>query len=404
MTYREVRCRNCGNIMRFPEGETHIRCAQCGTEYTLSSQPKQENEVKIIQYGGGGALFKAYIPGGWNYQVIDDNPSVSSLAPVCKGLQMYSNSGAQMVFLPFAYYKDFTQQKPSMFSSFMGQANRDYQLDPVSLVCYRRSVELAQYAYERITTITSGVQIQLQPLSPDALNTKAMRFQQEASRKLDGPIRLEPGKFRFRVQMNGGVYDGYFATILAKRNGSQQNGRGDMMDMLKKGMAMMGAMYGIGGMGTFDWGRSFDLLLLYPHNDTAKYEAVLDRFIEEIEYGPLYYALQDAELQNAQRVQIQGAMQRQQTAIRSSQRISQTLSETSDIINQGNWERSQRMDRIWEKNSEAIRGVNSYTDSTGRQYEADVAYDHVYQSGDTYVGSKNGSLDMGPEWEELKRR
>ena len=88
---------------------------------------------------------------------------------------------------------------------------------------------------------------------------------------------------------------------------------------------------------------------LYPHNDTAKYEAVLDRFIEEIEYGPLYYALQDAELQNAQRVQIQGAMQRQQTAIRSSQRISQTLSETSDIINQGNWERSQRMDRIWEK-------------------------------------------------------
>ena len=390
--------------MRFPEGETHIRCAQCGTEYTLSSQPKQENEVKIIQYGGGGALFKAYIPGGWNYQVIDDNPSVSSLAPVCKGLQMYSNSGAQMVFLPFAYYKDFTQQKPSMFSSFMGQANRDYQLDPTSLVCYRRSVELAQYAYERITTITSGVQIQLQPLSPDALNTKAMRFQQEASRKLDGPIRLEPGKFRFRVQMNGGVYDGYFATILAKRNGSQQNGRGDMMDMLKKGMAMMGAMYGIGGMGTFDWGRSFDLLLLYPHNDTAKYEAVLDRFIEEIEYGPLYYALQDAELQNAQRVQIQGAMQRQQTAIRSSQRISQTLSETSDIINQGNWERSQRMDRIWEKNSEAIRGVNSYTDSTGRQYEADVAYDHVYRSGDTYVGSKNGSLDMGPEWEELKRR
>ena len=39
--------------MRFPEGETHIRCAQCGTEYTLSSQPKQENEVKIIPPPGG---------------------------------------------------------------------------------------------------------------------------------------------------------------------------------------------------------------------------------------------------------------------------------------------------------------------------------------------------------------
>ena len=98
-------------------------------------------------------------------------------------------------------------------------------------------------------------------------------------------------------------------------------------------------------------------------------------------------------------------MQRQQNAIRSSQQISRTLSETSDIVNQAYWDRSERMDRVWEKNSEAVRGVNSYTDSTGRQYEADVAYDHVYRRGDdTFAGSKNGSVDLGPEWEELKRR
>lgn len=67
--------------------------------------------------------------------------------------------------------------------------------------------------------------------------------------------------------------------------------------------------------------------------------------------------------------------------------------------------RIEPMDRVWEKNSEAVRGVNSYTDFTGRQYEADVAYDHVYRRGDgTFAGSKNGSADLGPEWEELKRR
>lgn len=54
--------------------------------------------------------------------------------------------------------------------------------------------------------------------------------------------------------------------------------------------------------------------------------------------------------------------------------------------------------------SEAVRGVNTYTDYAGRSYEADVSYDHIYRYNDTFVGSMNGGLELGSEWEELKKK
>ena len=302
------------------------------------------------------------------------------------------------LFLPFAYYKDYTPG-----SSLPGMGPRDYQLDPRSLVCYRRMVPLSQYAVERISAICGVPQIQMRPCSGELLQKKALLFQQEASQKLEKNVLTEAGKFQFRFQQNNMVYDGYFATILAKAPKESSGGSPDVMDLLKKGMAFMGAMYGIGGMESFDWGRSFDLLLVYPHVEKDSYEVIFDKFLAELRYAPLYFALQDEELRNTQQIQIQGAMQRQQNAIRSSQQISRTLSETSDIVNQGIHDHSRQMDRIYDRSSDGIRGVNTYTDSTGRGYEADVGYEHIYRHNDTFVGSKDGSLQLGPEWEELER-
>lgn len=61
------------------------------------------------------------------------------------------------------------------------------------------------------------------------------------------------------------------------------------------------------------------------------------------------------------------------------------------------------MDRIIDHSSDGIRGVNRFTDYGGNSYQADVAYEHIYRNGDTFVGSKDGSLELGPQWEELKK-
>lgn len=404
MEDRKIRCRNCGNYIKVPEGALRIQCNYCGAKYALSSQKRenqnrQKQNIQLIDYMGRGALFKAYIPSGWSYRVIEDN-SISSLAAVCKGLQLSSGDGAELLFLPFAYYKDYGQRN----SVLPGRKSKDYQLDPFSLVCYRRLTDIKQYAFERIAMIGKTTQVQLAEVSCEILRKKTEKFWREAEQKLNAPVLVNPGKFHFRFWKNGMIYEGIFATIIARTDKTKQTGRDDIMDALKKGMAIMGAMYGIGGIATFDWGRAFDLMLIYPQTDGKNYEAMFDRFIEEFEYGFLYYALQDEELHNTQQIQRTGAMQRQQNAIRASQNLSRTLSETSDIVNQGCWEHSQQMDRIYDKYSEAVRGVNTYTDSTGKEYEADISYDHVYRRGDSYVGSKDGSLELGPDWEELKRK
>lgn len=70
--------------MHVAEDAERIRCPYCGTEYVLKSQCNEKNPVRIINYGGRGALFQSYIPAEWDYRVFDDNDSISTLATVCK--------------------------------------------------------------------------------------------------------------------------------------------------------------------------------------------------------------------------------------------------------------------------------------------------------------------------------
>ena len=165
----------------------------------------------------------------------------------------------------------------------------------------------------------------------------------------------------------------------------------------------MGAMYGIGGMGSFDWGRYYDLILVYPNNIDSDYETIFDNFLKNFDYGPIYFALQNEEIQRVQQIQLQGAMSRQQNAIRASQNISATLSQTSDIVNSAVQSHSVQMNHIIDHSTDGIRGVEYYHDTNGQTYKADVKYDHIYKKGSTFVGSSDGSLELGPEWEELKK-
>lgn len=48
--------------------------------------------------------------------------------------------------------------------------------------------------------------------------------------------------------------------------------------------------------------------------------------------------------------------------------------------------------------------MDHYRDSYGNTYQADVKYEHIYKNGNTFVASTDGSLQLGPDWEELKNR
>ena len=398
----QIRCPNCNTPIKVEEGATHIHCLGCGKEYQLK-QP----EIKMIDYANRGPIFQAYVPQGWSYGIFDDNDSISSLASVCKGLQLVSQSGAQMVFYPFAFYKDADPKPVFNFGFNACSANREYQFDPITFTNYSKFMDLPQYAIRRITSIctqlfnNSPLNIQLQPMDFADAEKMTMYFKQASEEKMKKPCIAFPGKFSFSFHLNGQQYNGFFSSVLSHTQNTSQNA--NWQDVLRKGVSFMGAMYGIGGMGSFDWGRYYDLMLVYPNNIDRDYETIFDNFLKNFDYGPVYFALQNEEMQRAQQIQLQGAMSCQQSAIRASQNISATLSQTSDIVNSAVQSHSEQMNHIIDHSTDGIRGVEYYHDTNGQTYQADVKYDHIYKKGSTFVGSGDGSLQLGPEWEELKK-
>lgn len=398
----QIRCPNCNTPIQVEEDTIHIHCPRCGKEYQL-----KQSEAKMIDYANRGPIFQAYVPQGWSYGIFDDNDSISSLASVCKGLQLVSQSGAQMVFYPFAFYKDVDPKPTFNFGFNACSANREYQFDPITFTNYSKFMDLPLYAIRRITSIctqlfrSSPVNIKLQPMDFIDGEKMTMYFKQASEERMKKPCIAFPGKFNFSFHINGQQYNGFFSSVLSHTQNTSQNA--NWQDVLRKGVSFMGAMYGIGGMGSFDWGRYYDLMLVYPNNIGSDYETIFDNFLKNFDYGPVYFALQNEEIQRVQQIQLQGAMSRQQNAIRASQNISATLSQTSDIVNSAVQSHSRQMNHIIDHSTDGIRGVEYYHDTSGQTYQADVKYDHIYKKGSTFVGSSDGSLELGPEWEELKK-
>lgn len=374
----QIRCPNCNAPIQVEEDTIHIHCPRCGKEYQL-----KQSEVRMIDYANRGPIFQAYVPQGWSYGIFDDNDSISSLAGVCKGLQLVSQSGAQMVFYPFAFYKDADPKPTFNFGFNACSANREYQFDPITFTNYSKFMDLPLYAIRRITSIctqlfrSSPVNIKLQPMDFVDAEKMTMYFKQASEERMKKPCIAFPGKFSFSFHSNGQQYNGFFSSVLSHTQNTSQND--NWQDVLRKGVSFMGAMYGIGGMGSFDWGRYYDLILVYPNNIGSDYETIFDNFLKNFDYGPVYFALQNEEIQRVQQIQLQGAMSRQQNAIRASQNISATLSQTSDIVNSAVQSHSAQMNHIIDHSTDGIRGVEYYHDTSGQTYQADVKYDHIYK-------------------------
>lgn len=437
MELQSIRCKQCGAAMPYTVGDVHLKCDFCGTEYILKQNIRHDGGMQDVDYMGRGPLFSCFIPYGWTSRIIKDESSESYQATLCRGLRLDSPDGARLLFYPFAYFRNFGTGKLTL--------HKDYQADPATGTRFRRCVALEQYISERLVELFGQVeQLHFSPaMSPDGiLERRTSFFAEDAAKALRRPVRTEQGKFAFSFVTGGAQYGGYIASALARidkpqpqpepQSQSQTGGKGflgkmmsykgilggpsvnDISDSLANGggKELLSALaMGNGGLAVLsgavsgaDWGRGYDFVLIAPATDLTKYEEIFDRFCACLEYGNLYYALQDEESQKIQEILLQGMRDRQQIAFNGAQRVRATMSETSDIINRGYQRRSDTMNDISRKQAEAVRGVNTYTDRYGRNVEADVKYERVFQKGGTCAGSTDASFDPGADWEELHRR
>ena len=168
-----------------------------------------------------------------------------------------------------------------------------------------------------------------------------------------------------------------------------------------------------------DWGARNKFLLVTP----KEYEAdALKDFLEFVQtfhmdsvLSKRFYAMkaQRVQMRMQETARFQGMAQASmQSLIANQQRLTQTLAQNSAAMSNmimDSWDKKMASDsRISQARSEAIRGVNTYTNSYGQNVEVGVTADHVYENryGDVYGVSGNApdqELLNKLNWTELKK-
>ena len=437
MEMRQSKCRCCGAPVNIPIGAVRVRCEYCGTEYAL----EQKSQLRDINYGNYGAAYRAYIPDGWQCSFFHDGSCFSTYIPVCLSLSVQSPDGAQLMYLPYAYFAGGKNAIGGMLSGFMGMPSAKYStLNPASLTRSREYQSLERYAAERVEEILpQAANMSMARTNSDMsfIAPKVERFCAEAAQQMNAQVTAEAGEFLLSFTMNGRRMLALYACGIARKAQSapdpsgasiaqrQKFGFKELMDFGMRGGIvgamrrgektelpqfnmpdLSGAVNAVkGALGGAEWAKCFDAFLILPDGTAPEnWVKFFEGFCSTIQYGEAFSVLQEEELARVNQIKIQGMQQRTQNAINASQRVSRTLSDTSDIVMQAYEQRSATMDNVSRMQSEAVRGVNSYTSNDGNVYEASVKYDHVYQRGSDFAGSVGGEADLGPDWTELKRR
>jgi hypothetical protein len=131
-----------------------------------------------------------------------------------------------------------------------------------------------------------------------------------------------------------------------------------------------------------------------PEEEFAGLEPVLQGVLDSMRVNP---AWQQRELGRNQ-----AYMAAQQQDIQRRQRqISQTLSETSDIVSQGYWDRQQVYDDLSHQWSNTILGYQDMTDNAGTVYNVPSGYDQYWKDGLGNVAAGGWLSDPGLGWTRL---
>lgn len=408
MKFVEIRCRNCHSPLNYKEGMTAIRCEYCGSTFVLENEnannKNAENNIVRVTYESRGPIYTTYVPNGWTVAYQENSTDTSKYS--CRAFNLLFTEPKEnraLVFCPYAIYQDakgvnmlnMYNLGGMLKSNAVSYSNVDY----MTLECKRPWKDINTYFAERMNELVHGTSVQSRKINDfDEILFKTARSYLPFAQKLGDD--LEPAIIDCELTLSKGsaTYKGiYLASLLIPKNKERkQDTTADtsLFGLFKKGLG------GIeNSLSANHWIRCCDMILI---NSSDK--DMLRKVLDTLKYEGLYAVLGEEELQKVQQIQMQGALQRQQNQIRASQQLSRTLNETSNLINDSYRQRSQVINRMISKSSEGIRGVNSYTDTYGDTVQADVKYDHIYQNGNTFVGVEDGTLELGPNWTEIKRK
>jgi hypothetical protein len=143
------------------------------------------------------------------------------------------------------------------------------------------------------------------------------------------------------------------------------------------------------------WSVFLDIFYRAPDVEFATWEPILAGILSDLQVSP-QWKMSEQQLVNNYNANAQADIARRQ------RQISQTLSETSDIISSSYWNRQASDDRISEQRSNAMLGYQNMVAPSGEEYKLPTGFDRYWVDGlGNYYG---GSLLSQPDlnWTPLE--
>lgn len=143
------------------------------------------------------------------------------------------------------------------------------------------------------------------------------------------------------------------------------------------------------------WSAFVNSTISAPVEAWDLHEPVLAGILDSFEMNPSWQQAQDQANAAANNARMQDIYARQR-------QISQTLSETSDIISQGYWGRQAVYDQISHDRSNAMRGVQDVRDFSGQVFNVPAGHDQYWRDNLNNVFGGSWLAQPDPTWQRLE--
>jgi hypothetical protein len=149
------------------------------------------------------------------------------------------------------------------------------------------------------------------------------------------------------------------------------------------------------------WQADLPVVIRAPQDQFAQWEPVLIGVAESVKLDPQWEQAEFMRTQMQTMQMQQRSMQIQQDTFARQRDIANTLSQTSDIISQGYWERQAVMDHNAHRWSNAMLGYQDMVDSSGQVFQVQSGYDQYWRDNLNNIYAGNWLTNPDPNLHKL---
>ena len=308
----------------------------------------------------GEGAFTVTLPAGWIFQggVNRNNIGGSGLAQYSIGIDP---AGRVMAAMPSYQWSYMDSGGFNPFGSFGGPQALPYM--PAEQFCMRNIAPWMQ-------SFQSGFKVEAVVGRPDLAELSLAELAQSG---------YPPGSFEASVATIETSYD---------ENGLR------LRQLSRVSTLRQRSNPGLFGGAAPIWQAALDIYYRAPQAEFKTWEPVLSGIVDSLALNPAWQAGEQRLAQNY-------IANSQSDIQRRTRQISQTLSETSDILTSGYWNRHANDERYSEMRQNAMMGVQNVASSSGEEYKVPLSFDRYWADGlgNLYGGSWMAQPDLN--WKPL---